>query len=444
MLEGIRDAVRRFLSGSYHERAVDDFLKEIQKELIKSDVNVKLVVELSKRIRERASKEEPPPGVSRKDLLVKIVYEELSSLFGGDREPQVIPPKRPWVILLVGVQGSGKTTTAGKLALYYVRRGYRVGLVSTDTHRPGALQQLKTLAERAGSMFYGEDKGDPAEIAQRGVKELLSRGADLIIVDTAGRHGYGSEEALLREMREIAAAVRPDEIMLVIDAAIGQRAYDLASRFHSSTPIGSIVISKADGSARGGGALSAAAATGASIKFVGTGESLEELEPFRPRRFVARIMGMGDIEGVLERLRAAEELKRAEEAAAKMVSGKVDMRALYAQLKAIRRMGPLAKVMQSLPLSLGSEAIKEAAKMGEEKIDRWIAIIQSMTYEELEDPEIIDRSRMRRIAIGSGTSIEDVKELLAYYKNMVALSKRLRRDRRLLERLGIDLRESGS
>lgn len=442
MLEGIREAVRRFLGGSYHEKAVEEFIKEIQKELIRADVNVRLVVELTKKIRERASREEPPPGVSRKDLLVKIVYEELSSFFGGDREPQVIPPKKPWVMLLVGIQGSGKTTTAGKLALYYVRRGYRVGLVSSDTHRPGALQQLKTLAERAGSMFYGEDRGDPVQIAQRGVRELISRGAEIVIVDTAGRHGYGSEEALLREMREIAEAVKPDEIVLVIDAAMGQKAYDLASRFHAATPIGSIVISKADGSARGGGALSAAAATGATIKFLGTGESLEELEPFRPRRFVARVMGMGDLEGVLERLRAAEELRRAEEAAAKMVSGKIDMRTLYAQLKAIRRMGPLAKVMQSLPLSLGSEAIKEAAKVGEEKIDRWIAIIQSMTYEELENPEIIDRSRMRRIAIGSGTSVEDVKELLAYYKNMVAFAKRLRRDRRLLERLGLDLREA--
>ncbi|MEN2999112.1 MAG: signal recognition particle protein Srp54 [Acidilobaceae archaeon] len=442
MLEGLRDAVRKFLGSGHYERAVEDFVRDLQKELIRADVNVKLVLELSKRIRERALKEEPPLGISRKDWFVKAVYEELSQLFGGDKEPGVEPRSRPWVILLVGVQGSGKTTTAGKLALFYARRGYKVGLVSTDTYRPGAYQQLKTLAERAGAMFYGEEQGDPARIAARGVAELRERGAEVIVVDTAGRHGYGEEEGLLQEMKGIAEAVSPNEVMLVIDAAIGQKAYDLASRFHRSVPVGSIIVSKADGTARGGGVLSAVAATGATVKFLGTGEALEELEVFRPKRFVGRVLGLGDIEGLLERLKAIEEAKEVEEATAEMIKGRITMRLLYKQLKSLRKMGPLGKVLQMFPMPLTSEAMKDAAKVGEEKIDRWIAIMESMTYEELDKPSIIDKSRIRRIAVGSGTSPEEVKELLKYYENMVNLSKRLRRDRGLLRRLGIELEES--
>ncbi|MFN4045859.1 MAG: signal recognition particle protein Srp54 [Acidilobaceae archaeon] len=438
MIEGLREAVRKFLSGGTYERAVEEFIRDLQRELLKADVNVKLVLELTRKVRERALREEPPPGASRRDWFVKIVYEELSVFFGGDRDPVVDPPRRPWVVLLVGVQGSGKTTSAGKLALFYSRRGYRVGLVSTDTYRPGALQQLKTLAEASGAMFYGEDRGDPADIAFRGVRELASRSAEIIIVDTAGRHGYGEEEALLEEMRRISSRVSPDEVILVIDAAMGQKAYDLAARFHKYTPIGGILVAKADGTARGGGVLSAAAATGAIVKFIGTGEKLEELEVFRPRRFASRILGLGDIEGLLEKLRALEEARDLEKMAEEMVKGKVTLRLVYRQFKAARRMGPFSKILQMIPgLSLAPEALREAAKMGEDKIDKWIAIMDSMTYEELDNPDIIDRSRMRRIALGSGTSIEDVKSLLEYYKNLRNLMKRLRRDRSLIRRLGI-------
>jgi len=439
LLEGLRAAIAKFLGGGQYERAVEEFIRDLQRELLKADVNVKLVFSLSQKIRDRALKEEPPPGASRRDWFIKIVYEELSQLFGGDREPRVDPPKRPWVILLVGVQGSGKTTSAGKLALFYSRRGYKVGLVSTDTYRPGALQQLKTLAEKAGAMFYGEDVGDPAEIAYRGVKTLVERGAEVIIIDTAGRHGYGEEEALLEEMRRISERVKPDEVILVIDAAIGQKAYDLASRFHSYTPIGSILVAKTDGTARGGGVLSAVAATGAQVKFIGYGEKLEELEVFKPRKFVARLLGLGDLEGLLERLKALEEARELEEVAEDIARGKLNLRIVYRQLKAARRMGPLARILQMIPgLVVAPEVLKEAAKLGEEKIDKWLAIMESMTYEELDNPDIIDRSRMKRIAIGSGTSVEDVKELLNYYKNLKNLMKRLRRDRRLLRRLGLE------
>ncbi|MDT7866855.1 MAG: signal recognition particle protein Srp54 [Acidianus sp.] len=440
MLEGLREAVRKFLGGGRsYEESVNEFIRDLQRELIRADVNVALVKQLTDRVRERALKQEPPPGVSRRDWFLKAVYDELVSLFGGEGEPRVMPRKLPWVILLVGVQGSGKTTTAGKLARYYSSRGLRVGLVSADTYRPGALEQLKTLAQQAGVMFYGEQSGQAEEIAKRGVSELLSKGAQLVIVDTAGRHGYGDEAGLLEEMKRIAEAVRPDEVMLVIDAAIGQRAYDIARRFHEATPVGSIVVTKLDGTARGGGVLSAVAATGARVKFVGTGEKIEELEPFNPQSFVARVMGLGDIRALLERVREAE----AEEKALKVVEediakGRVTMRTIYAQLKSIRRLGPLSKLLEMLPTaSLPVKVGDEQVKLGEEKIRKWLHIIESMTYEELDDPEIIDRSRMRRIALGSGTTVADVKELLTYYRSVKAMLKRFRRDRSLLRRLGL-------
>ncbi len=439
VLDGVRKAVQRFVKGGgTYQKAVNEFIKDLQKELIKADVNVKLVFDLTKRIRERALKEEPPPGASRRDWFIKIVYEELSNLFGGDREPEIRPKKIPWVIVLFGVQGSGKTTTAGKLAYYYTRMKYKVGLVAADTHRPGAYDQLRTLALKSGAMFYGEKSGDPAEIALRGVKELISKGAEIIIVDTAGRHGYGGEKALLEEMKSIVDKVKPDEVILVIDAAIGQKAYDLAANFHKASPIGSIIVTKMDGTARGGGVLSAVAATGAPIKFIGTGEKIDELEPFRPKRFVARILGLGDLESLLERIKSLEDAEKLEKLTEDMIKGKITMRTIYRQLKAMRRMGPLGKILQMLPGGgLLAQLDEEKLKLGEEKIDKWLAIIESMTYEELDNPEIIDKRRMRRIAIGSGTRVDDVKELLSYYKSMKTMMKRLKRDRRILKRLGL-------
>ncbi len=444
VLEALRQAVSKFLrSGGTYEKAMNEFIRDLQRELIKADVSVRLVFDLTKRIKERVSKEKPPLAFSMKDWFLKIVYEELARLFGGDSEPRILPPKTPWVVLLVGVQGSGKTTTAGKLAWYYTRRGFKVGLVAADTFRPGAFDQLKTLAEQAGALFYGRRSGKAEEIARDGVKFLLERGAEIVIIDTAGRHGYGEEEALLDEMKRIAEAVKPDEVILVIDAAIGQKAYDIAKRFHNATPVGSLIVTKLDGTARGGGVLSAAAATGAHVKFVGTGERIDEIEPFKPARFVARVLGMGDIEGLLERLKALESAERLEKAAEEALKGKITMRTVYHQLVSMQKMGPFHKILEMLPgagLLLGN-LDKEKARLGEEKIKKWIAIIESMTYEELDHPELIekDKRRMRRIARGSGTSIEDVRELLAYYKNMKNLMRRLKRDRRLLRRLGIDL-----
>lgn len=434
VLDGVRKALSRFLSGKGdYERAVKEFIRDLQKELIKADVNVKLVLELTKKIRERALKEEPPPGITRREWFVNIVYEELSKFFGGDKKPNIKPKKKPWVMLLVGLQGSGKTTTAAKLAYYYKLEGYRVGLVAADTYRPAAYDQLKQLGEQIGVPVYGEpDNKDAVEIARRGVEYFVSRGFDIVIVDTAGRHHR--EEDLLREMREIAENIKPDEVVLVIDAAIGQQAHDLAKKFHEATPIGSIIVTKLDGTAKGGGALSAVAVTGATIKFIGTGEKIDELEVFRPPRFVARILGIGDLEGLIEKVRRIK-VEFTEKDVEEFLSGRLNMRLVYKQLVSLRKMGPLRKILQMIPgLSLKIPLEIEAGK-AEEKIKKWLAIINSMTYEELDKPEIIDRRRIRRIAYGAGVKPEDVRELLKQYEMMKKLSKQLRKRRDLLEKL---------
>ncbi|WP_292319686.1 signal recognition particle protein Srp54 [Caldisphaera sp.] len=441
VLDGLRNAVTKFLKGgSTYKDSVDEFIRDLQRELIKSDVNLKVVKELSENIRKKALEEEPPSGISRKEWFIKVVYDQLSELFGGDLDIDVEPKKTPWIILLVGVQGSGKTTTAGKLAYYYTKKGYKVGLVAADTYRPGAFEQLKTLASMSSSMFYGDPSNKNAEeISIKGVEELKSKNAEIIIIDTAGRHGYGNEKSLLDEMKNISNKVKPDEVILVLDAAIGQKAYDLAKQFHDTTPVGSLIVTKLDGTAKGGGVLSAIAATGARVKFIGTGEKIEELEVFKPTKFVSRLLGLGDIDALLEKIKSAQESINIEKIQEDFAKGKINMRTLYAQIKSLRKMGPFSKILQMLPTSSLPMQIKDdQLKVGEEKMTKWIHIIESMTYEELDNPELIDRKRMKRIALGSGTTIEDVKDLLNYYKNLKTIMKRIRRDRGILRKLGIE------
>ncbi len=438
-LERLRSAVASFLKGKgKYGEAVNQFIKELQKTLISADVNVRVVLELTRKIKERALESEPPPGVLRREWFVKIVYDSLVELFGGEA-PEILPKKLPWIMMLVGIQGSGKTTTAGKLAYFYKRRGYRVGLITTDTYRPAAYDQLKQLAEQIGVPFYGErNSQDPVGIAKRGVRKLLSEGVNVIIVDTAGRHGYGEEEELLREMRELADAIKPNEVILVIDAYLGQKAYDLARRFHERTPIGSIIITKLDGTAKGGGAISAVSVTGAHIKFIGDGEKIEDLEPFSPRKFVARLLGLGDLETLLEKFRALEESAELEKRFEKAIlTGRLTLRDMYAQIKSLKKMGPLRKVLQMIPGLAMMPLDDEKLRLSEEKMNKWLHIMESMTYEELDNPSIIDRRRIKRIALGSGTRPEDVRELLAYYENTRRMLKNIKRKKGILRKLGI-------
>jgi len=438
VFEGIKEALRKFLGHEKYEEAVNAFIRDLQKELIKSDVDLKLVSEISSRIKQRALSEKPPIGVSRKNWFITIVYEELLRLLGGEKKPVVKPSKKPWIILLVGLQGSGKTTTAGKLAYFYKLEGYRVGLVSADTYRPAAYEQLKQLGEKIGVPVYGEPGGqDAVDIARKGVEYFVQRGFDIVIVDTAGRHH--KEEALLEEMREIYKLINPDEIMLVLDATIGQQAYSIAKKFNESTPIGSIVVTKLDGTAKGGGALSAVAATGARIKFIGVGEKIEDLEVFKPQRFISRILGLGDVESLVESVRKMQ-LEFTEEDAKKIIEGKLNMRLVYKQLVSLRKLGPLRKVLQMIPGFEYKLPMEIDSKELEKRLDKWIAIINSMTYEELDNPEIIDKSRMKRIAYGAGVSIDEVRELIKQYEAMKKLVKTLRR-KDILKKLGVSLPE---
>ncbi len=422
----MRNALRKVMRAPIvDERVVRELIRDVQRALLQADVNVKLVFQLSRRIEERFIKETLPPGISRRELLIKIVYDELVNLLGGESAPKVMPSgKRPYIIMLVGIQGSGKTTSAAKLALFYKKRGLRVALVCADNYRPGALAQLKQLGEQIGVPVYGEEHSSSAiELAIRGVKKFRSEGLDVIIIDTAGRHK--EEKELIEEMKLMASAIKPNEIMLVIDGTIGQQAMIQAKAFHEATSIGSIFVTKLDGSARGGGALSAVAATGAPIKFIGVGEKVDEIEVFNPARFVSRLLGMGDLESLVEKVKAAQ-ATLSMDIAQKFLSGRFTLRDLLEQLKAIRRMGPLSKLLKLLPgfSYMMPEGFEE---FSEEKLKKFIAIMQSMTGEELEKPEIIDRSRMRRIAIGSGTTIKDVRELLEQYRLMRKLIKQFKR-----------------
>ena len=432
--KALYDALRRvFRAPAVDEKLVNELVRDIQRALLQADVNVKLVFALSERVRERALKEELPPGISRREHVIKVVYEELVRLVGEKPVDIGIRPGQRKVIMLVGLQGSGKTTSAAKLAYFFKKKGLKVGLICADTYRPAAYDQLKQLAEEVGVPLYGEPGGkDPVGIALRGLKELS--GMDVVIIDTAGRHK--DEAALMEEMRALAEAIRPDEVMLVIDATIGQQAGAQARAFHEATPIGSIFLAKLDGSARGGGALSAVAATGARIKFVGTGEKVEDIEHFVPTKFISRLLGVGDLEDIIRRVREAEK-EIPEKAMEAIARGKFTLYELREFLKGMSRRGRLSKLLGLFP-RLPYEVPEEAFEEMEVKVKKWLAIMDSMTAEELSNPRILNASRIRRIARGSGTSERDVRELIKYYNMMRKMSKQLKKFRRgpLALRLG--------
>ncbi len=420
----LHSALRKLTRATHvDERVIKELVRDIQRALLQADVNVEFVLELTKRIEKRALEEKLPPGMARKEHIIKIVYGELSTLMGRPAQLQ-LKPGESTVLLMVGLQGSGKTTSVAKLAAHFKKLGFKVGIVCADTFRPGAYEQLSQLGQQVGTRFFGNPKAkDSIKLAKEGVKQLKKERLELIVVDTAGRHR--KEEALMEEMHQIAKAIGPDEIMLVVDGTIGQQAKEQAAAFKAATDIGSILITKLDGTAKGGGALSAVAATDAPIKFIGAGEHLDDLEPFVPERFVARMLGMGDIETLLKRIEEtarAEEVKPADMKA--ILAGKLTLQDVYSQLEMMGKMGPLKKLMQMIP-GLGVAIPEEQMRVGEEKLKRFKVIMQSMTPEELENPKVLNASRIRRIARGSGTGETDVKELLKQYEFIKKLIKKV-------------------
>lgn len=420
----LHSALRKLTRATHvDERVIKELVRDIQRALLQADVNVEFVLELTKRIEKRALEEKLPPGMARKEHIIKIVYEELSTLMGRPAQLQ-LKPGQTTVLLMVGLQGSGKTTSVAKLAAHFKKLGFKVGIVCADTFRPGAYEQLSQLGQQVGTRFFGNPKAkDSIKLAKEGVKQLQKERLELIVVDTAGRHR--KEKALMEEMHQIAKAIGPNEIMLVVDGTMGQQAKEQAAAFKAATDIGSILITKLDGTAKGGGALSAVAATDAPIKFIGAGEHLDDLEPFVPERFVARMLGMGDIETLLKRIEEtarAEEVKPADMKA--ILAGKLTLQDVYSQLEMMGKMGPLKKLMQMIP-GLGVAIPEEQMRVGEEKLKRFKVIMQSMTPEELENPKVLNASRIRRIARGSGTGETDVKELLKQYDFIKKLIKKV-------------------
>jgi signal recognition particle subunit SRP54 len=404
------------------EAAVKELVRDIQRALLQADVNVKLVLDISKNIEDRSLKEKVPPGISRREHVIKVVYEELTRFLGEKPVPLKVEPGKRKIVMLVGIQGSGKTTVAAKLSRYFQKRGLKPALVCADTFRPGAYAQLQQLAARVNVPLYGDPKAkDPVKVVNEGLKQFQDK--EIVIVDTSGRHK--EEHELIKEMKALEKSIKPDEVMLVIDGTIGQQALVQAKAFNEATPIGSILVTKLDGSARGGGALSAVAATGAPIKFIGTGEKVEDIEAFVPSRFVGRLLGMGDLETLLEKVREAE-VTVPEKKAKAILSGKFTLTDMYEQFEAMKGMGTLKKLMGMIP-GMGYKIPDEMLNTAEGRLEKWRVMIQSMTLEEKENPKIFNASRMKRVARGSGTNEKEVKELLKQYVMMRKMLKTMRR-----------------
>jgi len=429
------DAIRKVIRAPVVDaELIKELIRDFQRALLQADVNVQLVMELSQVIEKRALDEELPPGISRKEHVVKVVYDALTAFVGEKPVPLEIRPGRQNVLMLIGIQGSGKTTHTAKLARYFQKRGLKPAVICADTFRPGAYDQLEQLAESINVDFYGEPDGkDPVKVARNGVKKFSDY--EVVILDTSGRHK--EEKSLMVEMQQIARAVKPQEIILVLDGTIGQQAAAQAAAFNEATDVGSIIVSKLDGSARGGGALSGVAATGAPIKFIGTGEKIEDMEQFVPGRFIGRLLGMGDIESLVAKVQEAE-VEVSEKDINALLSGKFTLTDMYQQLEAMRKMGPLQKVLQMVP-GFSYQLPDADLDMAEERMDRFKYIIDSMTPEERDNPKVINASRTRRIARGSGTEEREVRELIKQYNATRKMLRQLKGRRRSLRRMPFKL-----
>tara|TARA_B100001750_G_scaffold171211_1_gene139537 strand:- start:1846 stop:3183 length:1338 start_codon:yes stop_codon:yes gene_type:complete len=426
--EALRNSLRKIAGASHiSPKLIKELVKDIQRALLQADVNVKLALELSKEIERRALEDKPPAGMTGREHVVRIVHQELVKSLGTPRALNLKSQK----IMLVGLYGQGKTTTCGKLAKYFQRKGMSVGLIAADVHRPAAFDQLSQLGEKLNVPVYGEKKSKNApELVKNGMKELAER--EILIIDTAGRHSLDDE--LISEMKDLSKVVKPNETMLVLDAAVGQQAGPQASAFHEAVGVTGVILTKLDGTAKGGGAISAVAVTDAPIMLVGTGEGPDDLEVLDADRFIGRLLGMGDLQSLLERAEEVIEADKAEDTAKRMMSGKFNLIDLREQMEAITKMGPLGKVMEMIP---GMSSMTKGANIEEtqKKLETYKVMMNSMTNYELENPKEIKKSRIERISKGSGVDPLEIKSLLKYYNQMKKMMGSMGGNRRMQQKL---------
>lgn len=430
-LQGVFDNLQR--RGKLTEDDVDAAMREVRMALLEADVNYKVVKDLVARIRVRAVGQEVMRSLTPGQQVVKIVNEELVETLGEPGRLN-LGAQSPAVIMLVGLQGAGKTTMAGKLALHLRKQGRRPLLVAADVYRPAAIDQLQTLGKQLDIPVYSEGTdANPVDVAANGVRQAVATGATTVIVDTAGR--LNIDEMMMGEIKGIKARVKPIETLLVADAMTGQEAVRVATDFNEAVELTGLIMTKIDGDARGGAAISMREVTGVPIKFLGTGEKLNALELFHPDRLAGRILGMGDVMTLIEQAQSEMDMEEAQRATDRLASGQFDLDDFLRQLQQVKRMGPIGKLLEMVP-GMNKMAADVDLSDAEKDLKRIEAIIQSMTTDERHNPKLLKASRKRRIARGSGTSVQEVNMLLRQYREMQTMMKQLKKGGRGRSALG--------
>ena len=421
-LNNVFDQLRR--RGKLSERDVDAAMREVRLALLEADVNYKVVKDFISRVRTRAVGHEVSKSLNPGQQVIKIVNEELIATL-GDPEPLQLHGQRPNVIMLAGLQGSGKTTAAGKLAKILRSQGERVLLVAADPYRPAAVQQLQTLGDQLDVEVYSQAGLSPPELAKEAVEKAKRGGFSIVILDTAGRSQLDDE--LMIELKNITSKVTLTEILLVVDSMIGQESVNIAQGFSESVPLTGLILTKIDGDARGGAAISIRSVTGVPIKFLGTGEGLNALEVFDPSRISSRILGMGDVLGLIEKAEASLDVELAQRQAERMMAGEFTLEDFAEQLGQVRKMGPIGQILDMLPGGMGQLSKAVDHNEAETQLSMTEAIINSMTVKERRNPKILNASRRRRIATGSGTQVQDVNRLLKQFREARRMFKTLQK-----------------
>ena len=428
IFEGLADKLQQTFRklrgrGRLTEADVAEAMREVRMALLEADVNYKVVKDFVARVKERAIGQDVLESLTPAQHVVKIVNEELTALMGGTQSRIAVANNPPTVIMLVGLQGAGKTTTAGKLANLLLQQNRRPLLAAADVYRPAAIKQLQVLGEKLDIPVYSDEESkNPVRISQEAVHTAIMKGRDVVIVDTAGRLHINEE--LMAELQNIKQSIRPHEILLVVDAMTGQDAVTVAEHFDGQLGVDGIILTKLDGDARGGAALSIKAVTGKPIKFAGMGEKLDALEPFHPDRLASRILGMGDVLSLIEKAEQSLDLEKAQDMEKKMLRAEFTFEEFLEQLRQVRKLGPLDQLLGMLP-GMGNLKKMPGMEVNDKEMKRVEAIILSMTKKERRNPQLIDGSRRRRIAKGSGTQVQDVNRLLKQFVEVKKMMKQL-------------------